>query len=284
MITHFETNKIYIAEGLKSPRYVDVAYSLLSKVSKLEINCELLPYTQSPLHIWTRDYMPVQVSKEKFVCFRYEPDYLKNNQEYKPQTDKIVEKLNLKVSYSSINLDGGNVISCGNKVILTDKIFKENPQYAKTKLLDELSALLEAEIVLIPWDRHEEYGHSDGMVRYMGENRILLNNYFDFDKPLRRKLINALSVHFDIEELNYGTYTRNSWAYINFLHVEKNIFVPMLNEALDSKAFEQIEAAYPMCKCHPINSCKSLVKDGGALNCSTWNIFFKYIQQPLSLL
>ena len=274
MITNFETNKIYVAKGLNSQRYADVAYTLLTLLSNLHINCEELPCTQSQLHIWARDYMPVQVSKEKFICFRYEPDYLNNCPKYKPQRNKILENLNIDVCYSSINIDGGNIISCGNKVILTDKILIENPQYTTMRLLDELSALLEAEIILIPWDRYEEYGHADGMVRYLGGNRILLNNYCNFDKCLRNRLLKTLSVHFDIEELNYGAYTKNSWAYINFLHVGKDIFVPMLNEALDSKAFKQIEAAYPMCKCHPINNSMSLVKDGGALNCSTWNILY----------
>lgn len=120
--------------------------------------------------------------------------------------------------------------STGDKVILSEKIFKENPNYPRTALIDMLSDLLEAELVLIPWDRYEEYGHSDGMVRYIGEGRVLLNNYFDFDKYLRKRLINALTPHFDVSELHYGTFTKNSWAYINFLHVGKHVFVPMLSE------------------------------------------------------
>ena len=150
MITHFETNKVYMAKGLSTMMYADVAYSLLSELSKSEIDWGELPCTQSPLHVWTRDYMPLQVCRDRFVLFRYEPDYLNNYPEYKPQVDEIIGGLGVDVCHSSINLDGGNVISCGDKVIVTDKIFKENPQLTSTKLLDELSALLEAEIVLIP--------------------------------------------------------------------------------------------------------------------------------------
>ena len=275
MITNFDTNKVYIAQGLGLPTYVKTAYSLFSSLYNSQISCDLLPCTYLPFHIWVRDYMPIQVRKDKFVCFRYEPDYLKNYPEYKPETNSIIEQLGIKLCYSSINLDGGNVISCGDKVILTDKIFKENPQYNHTKLIDELADLLEAEIVLIPWDKYEEYGHADGMVRYIEGNRVLLNNYCDFDKLLRKRLVNELSPHFEIEELHYGTYAKNSWSYINFLHVGHDIFVPMLNEKIDFIAYEQIATTYSMCKCHQINNCINLVKEGGALNCSTWNISCK---------
>ena len=50
---------------------------------------------------------------------------------------------------------------------------------------------------------------------------------------LRKRLVNELSPHFEIEELHYGTYAKNSWSYIIFLHVGHDIFVPMLNEKID---------------------------------------------------
>jgi agmatine/peptidylarginine deiminase len=100
---------------------------------------------------------------------------------------------------------------------------------------------------------------------------VLLNNYCDFDKALRKRLQAALSPHFNITELHYGHYTGNSWAYLNFLHVGRHIFVPMIDDKLGETAFKQIAAAYPNCQCHPIANCQSIVNEGGALNCSTWN-------------
>jgi hypothetical protein len=121
-------------------------------------------------------------------------------------------------------------------------------------------------------DVYDEYGHADGMVRYMGEGRVLLNNYCDFDKALRKKLLSALKVHFDISELHYGTYTDKSWAYINFLHVGQHIFIPTMEDKLIEKAFRQIAEAFPECECHSIWGCESIVQEGGALNCTTWNV------------
>lgn len=272
MITNFETNKVYFAQGLSSPVFKNAANFLVTSFQDTHVNWAKIPCTHSPQHIWVRDYMPVQVSRDRFVQFRYEPDYLVDNPEYKPDVHCILSQLGIDVCCSPINLDGGNIISCGNKVIMTDKIFQENPQYSPNRLIEELTELLEAEPVLIPWDTYEEYGHADGMVRYMGEGGVLLNNYCDFDKSLRKRLLTALSPHFSITELHYGTFTDMSWAYLNFLHVGQHIFVPMIEDTLGETAFRQIAEAFPNCKCHPVPNCVSIVNEGGALNCSTWNI------------
>ena len=272
MITNYDTNIVYFAEGLKHVKYVDMTSRVVGHLHHNRMAWGFLPQSASPLHIWARDYMPVQVSKDKFVLFRYDPDYLKDYPEYKPDTSAILSELGIQVMHSDIILDGGNIISCGDKVIMTDKIIKENPHYDRNTLIDTISSLLEAEIVLIPQDSYEEYGHSDGMVRYMGNGHVLLNNYCDVDKALRKRLLSALQPHFDITELHYGTYTDRSWAYLNFLHVGQHIFIPMAEDKLGTKAFQQIADAFPECECHRIWGCESLVDDGGALNCSTWNI------------
>ena len=272
MITNFETNKVYLAKGMTSEKYVDATGHLLGTLHNHKVHWDFLRQTTSLLHIWVRDYMPVQISKNKFVRFNYSPNYLKCYPEYKPDIAAILAGLNLRVIDSDIILDGGNVISCGNKVIMTDKIFRENPHYGHDVLIDTLGQLLEAEIVLIPEDYYDEYGHADGMVRYIGEDRVLLNNYLDFDKTLRKRLLTALSPHFDITELHYDTYTDKSWAYINFLHVGHHILIPMIEDKLGEMAFRQIADAYPQCKCHPVYHYENIVHEGGALNCSTWNI------------
>ena len=275
MITNFEIDKVFFARGLSSSIYYDVAKHLIDSLYDNKVAFDMLPETKSSLHIWARDYMPVQVSKDKIVQFRYEPDYLADTPEYKPDTDSILEALDINVIKTDIILDGGNVISCGAKVIMTDKIFKENPHYTKDTLIDRFTDLLEAEPILIPWDKYEEYGHADGMVRYMGEGRVLLNNYCDFDKSLRKKLLAALNPHFDVADLHYGSYTKNSWAYINFLHVGSHIFVPMLGERLDDVALQQIADAFSSCQCHPVHEWQHIVKHGGAINCTTWNILME---------
>ena len=81
MITNFDTNKVYLAKGMTSENYVDATGHLLGTLHNHKISWNFLPLTASPFHIWTRDYMPVQVRKDKLVRFNYSPDYLKDNPE-----------------------------------------------------------------------------------------------------------------------------------------------------------------------------------------------------------
>ena len=92
MITNFETNKVYLAKGMISEKYVNAMGHLSDKLNSHEIRWGLLPYTTSSLHIWARDYMPIQVSKRKFVCFNYSPNYLEDYPEYKPDKSAIHSK------------------------------------------------------------------------------------------------------------------------------------------------------------------------------------------------
>ena len=271
MINDNQTNKVYLAQGIT--HYKPAYLNLLKAFSEENVDYEFLPMTQSKKHVWARDYMPIQIDKDKFLQYRYQPDYLKGYEDYIPNYGSINKMLRLNCLKTNIVLDGGNVIKCGNKVIMTDKIIVENFK-DKSSLIAEIEELMNAELVLIPWDRHERYGHADGMVRYIRGNIVLLNNYIDFDPELRQKLLETLSAHFIVEELEYGLSlsSEKSWAYLNYLQTEKCIFVPGLDAKEDQLAVEQIQQLYPNHKVILIEGCQSIVKDGGALNCVSWNV------------
>ena len=272
MVTDNQTNKVYLAEGLS--HYVPVCRNLLYALHNEHIPVEFLPFTSSSKHVWARDYMPIQLDKGLFFFYEYCPDYLRNDFDYIPLTLKIIDELHIGRIHSDIILDGGNVVKCGDKVIMTDKIFKENPRYARNELLAVLEDLMEVQIILIPWDRYEMFGHADGMVRYISGDRVLLNNYADFDPDLRQRLFEALAPYFTVEELVYGKprCSKMSWAYLNFLQTKSCIFVPGLHTKEDSLALRQIQRHYPDHKVVQIQGCEELARDGGALNCISWNI------------
>ena len=272
MICDYQTNKVYLALGLTHymPMFKNLLYALMTE----GIPTSLPAHTKSPKHVWIRDYMPIQINGNSFLRYVYSPDYLKGYEEYIPDYNAIDKDLKQNCISTDIVLDGGNVIKCGNKVIMTDKILTENSaRYKKNELLTKLEQLFEAEIVLIPWDRYDEYGHADGMVRFIEGDRVLLNNYVDFDPDLRKRLLSVLNPHFEVEELHYGSRcSKDSWAYLNFLQTKGCILVPGLGHSEDSLAMEQIKEYYPLHKVIMIDGCRSLVRDGGALNCCSWNV------------
>lgn len=233
----------------------------------------LLPNTKD---IWARDYMPAY-SNGHYVSYVYNPDYLQNDKDKKYITDNVEEVFDLSndsVTKTKLVIDGGNVIMCGDKIIMTDKIFAENSDFSKEEVVAEIEKVFSAKLVVIPWDKEEKFGHADGMVRYVSDNHVLINNYKDIDPELRLKILDTLSPYFSqISELEYGSAQRvNSWAHINYLQVNNLIFVPQLEIPSDKLALEQISSIFPDSTIIPVEV-KGIVKKGGALNCVSWNYF-----------
>ena len=78
--------------------------------------------------------MPVQLSPDVYLQYVYIPDYLRDSAVYRTDGAVCFEKLKLsdvRVTKTDVVLDGGNVIKCGDSVIMTDKIFYENRNYDK---------------------------------------------------------------------------------------------------------------------------------------------------------
>ena len=114
--------------------------------------------------------MPVKTKSGKYISFRYEPSYLADDPQLRTnyKTD-IAPHFTLPVTYSNINLDGGNVVFSPSKAkaVITDRVFSDNPEYDKKTLLLELENLLEAEIIIIPSLESDMTSHADNMVRFL---------------------------------------------------------------------------------------------------------------------
>ena len=76
MITDDQTNKVYFSEYLRAYKcWKSIKEALLEH----EINFEMLPGTKD---IWVRDFMPIQKDVKSFIGYEYNPDYLKEEQQY----------------------------------------------------------------------------------------------------------------------------------------------------------------------------------------------------------
>jgi agmatine/peptidylarginine deiminase len=170
-------------------------------------------------------------------------------------------------------IDGGNVVKCGDKVVMMDKVFLENKDKTSQEVQHLLEESFQCEIVFLPWDRNEKYGHSDGIIHYLGNNRVLMTNYDDFDKDFACEYLRILENHFDVTTLKYNVNRKHerSWSYINFLQIGNLVLVPQLGITEDEQALEQISVAIPDCDVVGIPALEA-VRRGGALNCISWNI------------
>lgn len=166
--------QFYISEWLR--KYPEVYESLCAAFEKSGVKWHFLDHTAE---VWARDYMPLHLGDGKYVAFDFCPDYLSVNKgKYVTCQDFVIRNMNIDlVARLDIKLDGGNVVRCGDKTIMTDKIISENPNIRPLKLIDTIEDTLKTELILIPWDMEEPFGHADGMVAYIGDGKLLMNNY-----------------------------------------------------------------------------------------------------------
>lgn len=270
------TDTVFFSDLL--PKRCPVLYQSLEKNLKENyIDYRLLANTKD---IWCRDYMPIQTNEKRFVFYKYHPDYLLQTAYNRKTITDVkmvggVEFLRQDVEVIDLDLviDGGNVVRCGDKIVMTNKVFIENKDKSHHEVQQLLEEAFQRDIIFLPWDREEFMGHSDGIIHYIDDNRILITNYGDFDENKAQQFIRILKKHFEVIPLKYNVKRRHkrSWAYINFLQIGRLVLVPQLGIPEDEQALEQIANAMSKCKVIGVPSLET-VRKNGALNCISWNV------------
>lgn len=298
-----ETNFVYISDKLRVffPEFHD---ALTEKFSEMHIHFGILHGTKD---IWCRDYMPIQMNDMSFVGYKFDPDYLKENfghseyTEYESKYSPIGARLRpwervsalseISVSHGidissrlrnfNIVLDGGNLVFCGNYVIVTDKILKENKQ-SRDELESILREMFNLEPIIVHWepDHEDVYGHTDGMFRALPTKKdekpklLYLHRWDSPSKRLRDNLRETAGDRIELKEIVFEKKGPGidslAWAYINFLQVGRKILVPKFGLADEDSVMDQFHSCFGI-KPESIEM-PDIARQGGALHCLTWNI------------
>jgi len=147
-----------------------------------------------PLHAkneWCRDYMPLKASDGTNVLFRYMPSYLIGTADEKTIPDQlaICRELNIPVKDDKVQdiiMDGGAIEIYGAKGIISDRVFNDNYtgwDKGTPFIYEEIKSLLKLdELIVVPPDPWDEFGHVDGLVRFIDESTVLINDDSDFEE------------------------------------------------------------------------------------------------------
>jgi len=281
MITDRDTNTLYLNRNLLTNPDTKEFGKIFIDI--LQINGVDPKFIEYPKYYWSRDYLPVQVSENKFVQFRFDPDYLYPDEKIPVSTiRKLHDYLEISVTESDLIIDGGNVIKGPNKVILTDKIFRDNKQ-SEPKIIDELKNKFNgSEIIIIPRipEKYEVTGHADGMVRIIDNTTIFVSDFSQYrhSQTFNDELMGVLNQHFsnvipvpyfEVNRKNkYGDYPATG-CYINFLWIGNKIFLPVFDHEMDDDAVKLLKEYFD--EVIPVPS-TGLSEWGGILNCVSWNI------------
>src|SRR5262245_42493788 len=182
MIPDWDTDHLFLADCLENKE--PALFAGLRSVLK-DVPIDIIPGTSD---IWCRDYMPIQLDENTFCQFVYAPDYLRGYEHLVTPPEKCRLPFMTSCRQEPLVLDGGNVVASRTKVILTDKIYQENPAVARPRLRQRLEEVFQAECIFIPKEPGDEVGHSDGVVRFVTEDRVLINDYSGVDPGYGERL------------------------------------------------------------------------------------------------
>ena len=266
--------KLYFSSLLKpTPKFSLSAQNLFSALTD---SGEEFTLFDGAKDIWARDYMPVRTKSGQYISFRYEPSYLKGYEKLCTDYRKdVAPHFDLPVTYSDINLDGGNVVFSPSrtKAVISDRVFSENPDLDENTLLTELEKLLEAEIVIIPSLKIDMTGHADGVVRFVNENTVL-GNASSYKYGYEQKVKNALN-KYGISVLDFPYFDSAGksavGSYLNYLETETHIFLPVFGNVQDEKAIKCAKEIFNK-EIITVNI-NSIAKEGGVLNCISWEMY-----------
>lgn len=263
---------IYLSHLLKSTdKYISAADRVFAALDLFNIKYKLLNNTKD---IWLRDFMPVKTKSGKYISFRYKPSYLENYDGLRTDfRNEVAPNLALEnLVFSDINLDGGNVAFSPSKekVIISDRVYSENPSWHKAELTAKLEKLLEASVLIIPSLKSDMTGHADGMVRFVDENTVVTNaplSPYGFEAKVKKSLQNY---GFNVIDFPYFYSMGDSavGCYLNFLETEQAIFLPVFGVDTDNKAVQTAIHIFHKAII-PVNI-NEIAADGGLLNCINW--------------
>ena len=228
--------------------------------------------------IWARDYMPIQVGKDKWMLFQYEPGYLKGKYEnLRTDQERLVKALPIKkgTSLCEIRLDGGNLIMLRRTAIVTERIYSENKDHSRSFIRGRLMEVLGLDkLIVIPHEPDDFTGHADGMIRFISPERVFLADYRRNNPGLWLKLMKILDLK-GIEVIPFpyspskikncnGDYTAIG-CYINYLRAKELVILPQFGLPEDKKAADLIQLHLSI---DPVLlDATELAYEGGVFNC-----------------
>lgn len=250
--------------------------------------------------IWIRDWAPVPLNTDGNEHIYLKPDFKTGYyngmyQSYIPTLNKagckLADYLDIKTIPLSLKSDGGN-FACNGKdtVILTNRIISNNETLSIGEIENSFKQIPGIEkVIFIPVEPEDVTGHTDGTVRFIDEDTVIIAAYPKkytsenlFAYKLAEELSNQLGNNYKIirieneiisDESSRAVTASATGNYINFLKLGSKIFLPQYGIHQDLTAYKTLKYELPACEIIRVNikDIRQISKDGGVLNCITWN-------------
>jgi agmatine/peptidylarginine deiminase len=243
--------------------------------------------TEEMYDIWMRDFTTINPANP--VQFAYTDASMSKEDSIQTQKkfSSFADKYSIKRQHASYLLDGGNIVdNYAGKIITTTRFLKDNSlQYEEGKKI--LKELLQASNVAIIEPDDEILAHSDGMVAWIDDNILAVNDYSQIDSGFHSMVIDELQhsfpdskiitvpVLFDKEKGIDQTRGIGSACGINLNLVATytTLYVPVFGNEYEKESLEIIKKNTSK-QVIEIDA-KNICLFGGSVRCTTWQILEK---------
>ena len=199
--------------------------------------------------IWIRDFSIVNPTSP--VQFRYTPAWqwwYQNESDFtQNRFNTLAKQAWLKFQKTELLLDGGNLVdNYKDKIVVSERFLTDNnlwKQEAKQILRETLDM---NEIAIIPSDDTDGLAHVDGMVMFIEDDTIVVNQY---QEPFRSEVLSELQESFtniNIVEIpaNFDEtiwderFSSACWIYVNSVVTNDTIYLPVFEAETDQKVID----------------------------------------------
>ena len=232
--------------------------------------------------IWARDFTLVNPINPVQFQYTWASMTKQESGEVQGSFSAFANRYGLKRSKTRLLLDGGNLVDdYAGRVITTTRFMEDNDlsySEAKEALMDLLNA---TEVAILEPDE-EVLAHSDGMVMWVDENTLLVNDY-SVEPAFRDLVLDELRASFPSATIievpvEYGQNKAGEWegfesacgVNLNSVLTFENIYVPIFNMAHDQRAVDIIRENTRK-NVITINA-EGVCPMGGSVRCLTWQL------------
>ena len=119
---------------------------------------------------------------------------------------------------------------------MTDRVFKDNPIYERKQLIKKLYELLQVDkIYFVPEQPDDFTGHSDGMVRFIDEHTVIINDYKQekeefhraFEIAIHNTGLDYITISYNVDDNKSNDHANGD--YINYLQMANTVIIPTFN-------------------------------------------------------
>lgn len=291
----WDSNKLLVSYSPRHPLYGSnkKRHEFLKLIDRLKVmvgdSSEIILRDQPP--IWIRDWYPVQLSHSQ-VLFRVATDYM----DAEEASDVVHHQTLLRSSSpfqltylqhqkpivsSPLILDGGNVVMDDRYVLISCKVYRDNPSFSASELEYELSSIFEGrKLVIIEAEPEDPTGHADGQMQFLA-NGILGTNDLRVMQPklwesnmrqLSKLDLLLVTIPYKPLDKTVAGWPVMNGNYINFAATSRDIVLSSYGDRdTENELSRLLRTIDPLRR--QIHFLKSRVVDclGGGLHCMTWN-------------